>query len=136
HQANPKVDFLVCGDFNDPPDDESVVKHLHAIGNADEVRRGAAEPLLLDLMAGKDPNRFGTHYHHQWYIFDQIVVSPGMLDDIGWSCAPDSVHVVNTLVQPTDKHRRPWSFGSEREKRPRGYSDHFPVTVRLRVQDS
>src|SRR5262249_52985965 len=120
HRSNPRVDFLVCGDFNDPPNDESVTHHLHAIGDAAKVRQGGDEPLLLDLMADKDPARFGTHYHSRWYIFDQIVVSPGMLDDLGWSCEPESVHTVNTLVQPGDKLRRPWRWGSERDKHPRG----------------
>jgi hypothetical protein len=61
------------------------------------------------------------------------VVSPGLLDDHGWSCDPESAEVVNSLVRPGDRQRRPWRFGSERDQFPRGYSDHFPVTVRLKV---
>jgi hypothetical protein len=37
-------------------------------------------------------------------------------------------------VRPGDKKHRPWRFGNEHEKHLRGYSDHFPVTVRLTVQ--
>jgi hypothetical protein len=43
------------------------------------------------------------------------------------------VHTVNTLHKPDDRKKRPWRFGSEHDKGPRGYSDHFPVTVRLKV---
>jgi endonuclease/exonuclease/phosphatase family metal-dependent hydrolase len=134
YHNNPAVDLLICGDFNDPPDDESVTQHLHAIGDREAVLAAHDEPLLLDLMADKDPREFGTHYHaRKWYIFDQIVVSPGLLDDEGWTVEPDSVRVVNTLVKPNDHQHRPWAFGNERERAPRGYSDHFPVTVELRV---
>jgi hypothetical protein len=36
--------------------------------------------------------------------------------------------------RPGDRLHRPWRFGSSHEHGERGYSDHFPVTVRLRVQ--
>jgi endonuclease/exonuclease/phosphatase family metal-dependent hydrolase len=135
-KANPDVDFLVCGDFNDTPEDEAVAKHLHAVGDRQAVLRTTDEPLLLNLFAGKDPEQFGTHYYQRkWYIFDQIVVSPGLLDDKGWTCETETVRTVNTLHQPNDRQRRPWRFGPESNKAPRGYSDHFPVTVRLRVRD-
>jgi endonuclease/exonuclease/phosphatase family metal-dependent hydrolase len=134
YQSNPNVDFLVCGDCNDVPDSPAVVNHLHARGDSSSVRE-SREPLLLNLFAGKDPTRFGTHYFsRKWFIFDQIFVSPGLLDNKGWSCDLESVQTINTLVRPTDKQHRPWRFGGEHEKLERGYSDHFPVTVRLRVE--
>jgi endonuclease/exonuclease/phosphatase family metal-dependent hydrolase len=134
--ANPKVDFLVCGDFNDPPDAESVVENLHAMRSREAVLDSREFPLLFNLFAGKDPaNGSGTHFYgNAWHIFDQIAVSPGLLDNEGWACDPDSVQVVNSLTNPRDKKGRPWKFGSEHNKAARGYSDHFPVTVRLRVQ--
>src|SRR5262249_40528732 len=61
YESNRKVDVLVCGDFNDPPDAESVTHHLHATGDIEAVRRPHGPPQLLNLMAGKDPNQFGTH---------------------------------------------------------------------------
>jgi endonuclease/exonuclease/phosphatase family metal-dependent hydrolase len=131
YRSNPKIDLLVCGDFNDPPDEPSVVKHLHAIGDRDRVCRAEDEPLLLDLMAGKSAEEFGTLYHKKWYIFDQIAVSPGLLDDEGWSCDVDSVRTMNQYTAQRNGH--PKAFGGERHG-DRGYSDHFPVTVRLRVQ--
>jgi endonuclease/exonuclease/phosphatase family metal-dependent hydrolase len=134
-RTNPKVDLLVCGDCNDPPDAESVTQHLHATGDVDAVRHSSRDrPLLLNLFAGKDPAHFGTLYYdkeQRWFIFDQIVVSPGMLDNEGWSCDPESARTVNDLT--ADRHGHPWSFGKEHSRGPRGYSDHFPVTVRLRV---
>lgn len=132
-KANPAADVLICGDFNDNPDDVSVAENLHALGDRKRVAE-AKDLVLLNLMAGKDPTRYGTHYYSGWMIFDQIVVAPGMLDGKGWSCDPDSVEALRTLVRPGDRVGRPWRFGGEKEKQPRGYSDHFPVTVKLKVQ--
>jgi endonuclease/exonuclease/phosphatase family metal-dependent hydrolase len=128
---DPKVDFLVCGDFNDPPDDDSVIKHLHAVG-MDEFRRGGSEPLLLNLFADKVGGKVGTHFYRgKWLCFDQICVSPGMLDEEGWSCDPASARIVNDLT--ADSRGRPHRFGNERDRAVRGWSDHFPVTVKLHV---
>ena len=134
YHSNPAADILICGDFNDTPQDVSVAQHLHATADATAVRAGGQQLQLLNLLGDKDAAAgFGTHYHKRWFIFDQIVVSPGMLDNAGWSCDPASVHTVSALAKPSDRNRRPWRFGGEKESGPRGYSDHFPVTVSLKV---
>jgi endonuclease/exonuclease/phosphatase family metal-dependent hydrolase len=135
HHSNPKVDFIVCGDFNDSPEDKSVVEHLHAIGSADKVEHAPADaPLLLDLFADKNPKEFGTHFDEgRWIIFDQFAVSPGLLDNEGWHCDVGSAHAVRTFVRKGDKTGQPWRFGNRKNSHERGYSDHFPVTVVLKV---
>jgi endonuclease/exonuclease/phosphatase family metal-dependent hydrolase len=134
--SNPKVDFLVCGDFNDPPDDESVVKHLHGIGDRERVRKSDRDqPLLYNLFLDKNNGKHGTHYYNgKWEIFDQILVSPDMLGDGHWMCDTESARIVDNLT--ADRKGRPKHFGNEHDKMElseRGYSDHFPVTVRLHV---
>jgi endonuclease/exonuclease/phosphatase family metal-dependent hydrolase len=130
---NPAADILICGDFNETPDAEAVTKHLHGTGDLQAVR-ASASLLLFNVMANKEASQgFGTHYYRHWLIYDQILASPGLLDERGWSYVPDSVKVINTLSKEQDRQHRPWRFGSERERGPRGYSDHFPVTVRLRL---
>jgi endonuclease/exonuclease/phosphatase family metal-dependent hydrolase len=133
YKRNPKVDLLICGDFNDPPEAPSVTKHLRATGDINTMLHPDGDPLLFNLFADKDPTAgFGSHFYAgHWYLFDQIVVSPGLLDRDGWSCDPTSVCTVNTLTRPGDPKHRPWRFGNEHDHAPRGYSDHFPVTVRL-----
>jgi endonuclease/exonuclease/phosphatase family metal-dependent hydrolase len=137
YRSNPDVDFLVCGDFNDPPDAPSVTQHLHATGDLAKVLQPGSEPLLFDLFAGKDPAAgYGSHYHQgKWYIFDQIVVSPALRKGGGgWMCDPASAHTIDTLYRPGDHHKRPWRFGNPHDRFERGYSDHYPVTVRLKVE--
>lgn len=134
YRRDPAADVLLCGDFNDEPDDPSVTQHLHATADVALVRAGGNPPRLLDLMAGRDPARYGTyHYHGQWQIFDHLVVSPGLLDPADWWILPGTLQVENgpTLTAGRDGHPR--RFGNARNANPRGPSDHFAVTVRLRV---
>ena len=139
-KSNPKADVLVCGDFNDPPDDASVTEHLHAIGDAAKVKASAETgPFLLNLMAqadlmGKKPARGTIDYRGTWSTFDQSCVSPGMLDKEGWSCEPSSMKIITEPT--TDRKGHPHRFGDVHDKielKERGYSDHLPVTVRLSV---
>jgi endonuclease/exonuclease/phosphatase family metal-dependent hydrolase len=129
------LDFLVCGDFNDNPDDFSVAEHLHATGDLARVKAGGDVPLLFDLFARAYDAGKPTHvYGSKKYVFDHVCVSPGMLDDVGWSCDVDSATIVTSFA---DRRGAPNRFGGEHDKRPfsaRGASDHFPVTVRLRVR--
>jgi endonuclease/exonuclease/phosphatase family metal-dependent hydrolase len=134
-KSNPRVDFLVCGDFNDNPDDPSVKDHLHASGDREAVRAGGAMPLLFNLFAKPWQDGEASHYYGtRPYLFDQICVSPGLLDREGWSCDVSSAQVVKQLAT---RQGRPNRFGGENDKRSlevRGASDHFPIIVQLRVQ--
>jgi endonuclease/exonuclease/phosphatase family metal-dependent hydrolase len=134
-RTNPKADILVCGDFNDGPDAEPVVSELHAGGDSGKVAASRHELQFLNLMAGKDPQRYGTHYYKKPVIYDQVCISPGLLDNEGWSCDPESIHTeTEGLIRPGATRRQPWRFGNRRDSVNRGYSDHFPVTVKLKVE--
>ena len=135
-QQNSDADFLVCGDFNTPPDSEAVMHALHLTGNRAEVIETRTEPKLFGLLSGKPADKFGTLYHNGPLIYDQIGVSPGMLDAKGWACDPDSVSVVTDgLIR--GRNRQPWRFGGRNDNpQGRGYSDHFPVVVNLKLAPS
>jgi endonuclease/exonuclease/phosphatase family metal-dependent hydrolase len=134
---NPSVDFLVCGDFNDTPDSDAMVNDLGTTGDRKRVTPRAERPQLLALLAGKDPAKFGTlWYSGKPLIYDQICVAPGLLDTKGWSCDPDSVRTYRDgLTRPGATRPEPWRFGdpSNVPTGGRGFSDHFPVTVTLKV---
>jgi endonuclease/exonuclease/phosphatase family metal-dependent hydrolase len=140
YKSNPKVCFLVCGDFNDNPDDKSVTEYLHATGDLQKVKAGGDPPLLYDLFSKtwqankdrEDRDKVGSHFYRgHAYLFDQIAVSPGLLDDAGWTCLVDTAQVHRHKF--VDSRGRPLRFGSPRDRGERGVSDHFPVTVRLRA---
>jgi endonuclease/exonuclease/phosphatase family metal-dependent hydrolase len=132
---DPDADFLVCGDFNDTPDSDAVAIGLRMTADRSQVVPTRTEPRLLGLLSGKPADAFGTHYYNKPLIYDQIGVSPGMLDDRGWNCDPDSVRVpTDGLIRDRARTRRPWRFGDKDENpQGRGYSDHFPVVVNLRL---
>jgi endonuclease/exonuclease/phosphatase family metal-dependent hydrolase len=132
YTSNPKADLVICGDFNDNPTDPSVTEHLHAIGDPRKVQESGNPPLLFDLLAQPQFEGKATHvYRGKHFLFDQIVVSPGMLDRVGWWCEPDTTHIVTDKL--VDSKGRPRPFGDRNHKGERGYSDHLPVTVRLKV---
>ncbi len=135
-REDPEVDLLMSGDFNDEPSDPSVRDHLHAVSDPTRIRAADARPQLLDLDADRDPARGGTYFYHgRWQILDHIVLSPGLLDRSGWQLVPDSLRVENDFRLRATTDRSPHRFGNEKNPNPRGPSDHFAVTVRLRVKD-
>lgn len=132
-RANSKVDYLVCGDFNDVPDSEPVRQILHMASDYHKVVPGENPPRLFGLLSGRPPSEFGTIFYKKPLIYDQIGVSPGMFDNVGWGYDPTSVRVpADGLVEPGSA-RHPWRFGSHKDTHRRGYSDHLPVLVTLKV---
>lgn len=142
-KANPDVSLLVCGDFNDNPDNASVTEHLHATGDLEGVK--ANRPWLYDLFANQCAEKksagFGTHFYRgKAFCFDHLVVSPGMVNGRGgWQCLVETAEIVkHRFVVPRGRNKgHPLAFGTEKEKVPlseRGVSDHLPVTVRLRTR--
>jgi endonuclease/exonuclease/phosphatase family metal-dependent hydrolase len=137
--SDPAADVLVAGDFNDEPGDRSVVAHLHAVadpGRVLDASRHGGRPLLLDLTARLDTRRGeGTYYYGgRWQVFDHLVASPGLLDSAGWRVLPETLRIENPRALRYGRDGRPWRFGGPDSVTPRGYSDHFAVTVRLTVQ--
>jgi len=138
NKKNNDVDVIVCGDFNDSPDADPIVKLLGALADKSKVKPSADDPPFLNLMGDKDPAKFGTlFYNGKPLIYDHICASPGMLDGKGWSVDPDSVSVpTDGLMRVGATKRQPWRFESpkrEMKDSERGFSDHFPVLVRLKV---
>lgn len=138
-RQKPEADLLLCGDFNTPPDDPLLTNTLGCVADPRDLRATApGTPQFLNLLASRTPAQYGTLWNSgKPLIYDQICVSPGLLDTQGWSCAPDSVAVPSQgLLRPGSSRRQPWRFGDPDSQIPlnqRGYSDHFPVTVSLQL---
>jgi endonuclease/exonuclease/phosphatase family metal-dependent hydrolase len=134
YKRDPKVAYLVCGDFNDDPTDASVTDHLYAIGDRDKVLAGDDGPWLFNPFVAVHAKGGGSHFYKRFYQFDQICLSPALLDGSRWQYVPESAA---TVARIADSRGRPNRFGNPSDKRPysaRGASDHFPVTVRLKVR--
>ncbi|MBY0227675.1 MAG: endonuclease/exonuclease/phosphatase family protein [Gemmataceae bacterium] len=131
-KADPRAALVVCGDFNDEPDEPSVAKHLKAVKDIDAVRKGD-EPLLWHALWKQFEAGEGTHFYRKMHLFDHLCLSPGLLGGGSWEAVEGSAAIVPEIA---DDKGRPNRFGGPSDKRAysrRGASDHFPVTIKLKV---
>ncbi len=126
-EQNPNARIIVMGDFNDNPDDPSLTKVLQSSGKVPASRSHK----LYNPFAKLYSDGLGTEvYRHVWNLFDQIIISSGMLQTDS-KLKFESANIYKPkFIQETYKghvgepHR---SFkGSHWIK---GYSDHYPVVI-------
>lgn len=135
---NSGTDIIVMGDFNDDPFDKSVAEVLKA-KTADADGLGSDE-FLNPVGALHDPESTGTlTYQGKWNLFDQVLISQNLTDEDGvleYVDGSAGIHNPEFMQvggdgRSKDMPRRGVYRGEFQE---RGFSDHFPVYVRLRVR--
>jgi endonuclease/exonuclease/phosphatase family metal-dependent hydrolase len=126
--------ILAMGDFNDEPFNRSMQEYLLGTRDPGRVRysrSGHMLNLMWPLMQGDDP---GTYlYGSDWNMLDQMLVSYGCLKSSSSIHAdPESIEVFRPAVM-RGRSGAPRRFGrpSRRNLNEDGYSDHYPITVRL-----
>ena len=126
----PKI--IIMGDLNDCPTDPSVYDVLRA-RHPSEMEEGC----LINLFGKSDGLGFEGTLKHQadWQIFDQIIVSPAVMDDrVGLHYQEGSARIFHAdfLFEDDDTYHGkklfrtyigPRYFG--------GFSDHLPVYIDL-----
>lgn len=118
--------IVIMGDFNDDPTDKSLLEALAATGKKNDLSQEKFyNPFLPIFEKGN-----GTlTYRGQWYLFDQIIVSPSLIKQeySNYCFWKGNIFSPSFLLQRTGKYRnelwRTYSFG----KYTGGYSDHLPV---------
>jgi hypothetical protein len=132
---DPKRRILAMGDFNDEPFCRSMQEYLLGTRDPGRVRysrSGHMLNLMWPLLSGNDP---GTYlFGSDWNMLDQFLVTKELMFKSGaLHVDQDSVSVFcpALMVGPSG---RPRAFGRPSKKNldPDGYSDHYPITVRLR----
>lgn len=130
-------DILLLGDFNDDPHDPSLVEHLGAVRGkqALEGDRGRTRLFNPSWSVLATPDRGTLYYRAGWNVFDQAIVSRGMLDEVGFSFVEGSFEVVDRAELRNDSHvhRPPHWFRRYGGGWSEGYSDHFAVRGSLRL---
>jgi hypothetical protein len=127
---NPKI--IVMGDFNDQPEDESLLNALEA---GKEMNHNFNH--LVNLSFPWIKMKKGTlKYQTQWNIFDQIIVSESVLDEeSSLFSMPEDARILDMpfLLEQDEK------FTGMKLKRTYegftykgGFSDHLPVLLMLR----
>lgn len=129
-KINPDAKIIVMGDFNDHPDNESVLTTLGANDNPTNKTD------LFNPFFTLDKNKLGTHYYDkEWRVLDQIIVSQGFLKSkSGYWFDPKNTHILKkdfVLFKNNktgeEKPNRTYSG----EKYHNGYSDHLSVYIQL-----
>ncbi|MDD4107865.1 MAG: endonuclease [Prolixibacteraceae bacterium] len=128
-KASPAGHIIVMGDMNDLPDDKSISEILGA------NPPGESETGLVNLMFPIHQEGRGSYnYKGTWNIYDQIIVSPGLLDETGFRVLESRGHVFrdNWMEFTTGKGQSvpDRTYGGTNYYG--GVSDHFPVYIRLR----
>jgi len=127
---NPKANIVAMGDFNDDPSNRSIKKILTppSAKNAATLYN-AAEPTFK--------KGYGTlTFNGMWNLFDQMILSPALVDKSSTEYQPNSftIYATANMRETSGKYagspRR--TFRGE-EYIPTGYSDHFPVLIRIIV---
>lgn len=135
-QENPAAEIVLLGDFNDEPTNRSIRDELRAIDDRRAVRNAVAlnhiDVLpLYNCLAATEPGRGTYRYQNQWQLLDQIILAPGVLDERGLSLRDCAIYTYDGRLI---RYGEPWNYGSrDRLEKNRGYSDHLPIRLRLRM---
>lgn len=133
---SPSSGILVMGDFNDDPFNRSIAEVL----KADTESIESPYEFLNPVGALHRPEDRGTlTYRGRWNLFDQILVSHNLLDEEGsleYLEGSAGIHnpefmQVGGSGSAKDMPRRAIYRG---EFQDRGFSDHFPVYLRLSIR--
>jgi hypothetical protein len=123
----PNANIIAMGDFNDHPDDESMLKILKAQKMA--VNLGKSD--LINL-TWQYEHKKGTHkYDHEWGILDQFVVSQNLIDTtkgmyagMNQSFIFDADYLLEAEKDGIGKTTNRTYIGFKYHG---GYSDHLPI---------
>jgi endonuclease/exonuclease/phosphatase family metal-dependent hydrolase len=147
------IPIVAMGDLNDDPFDESVQAYARATREREDVRRAQTAVRFYNLawrtmeQTGQDHRGnarriHGTlYYRGDGHVFDQILVSRGLLLESGPLAADESSARIELFPEMVD-HREgegPIRFGlpkgdAAKNVNTSGASDHFPVSVTLTEQ--
>lgn len=121
---DPNAQVMLMGDLNDDPVNASLQKGLKAVGDKSMVGEKGLYNSMYDMY--KKGN--GTlAYRDNWNLFDQIVISKGLLKEEGYYFYASKVFNKPFLKNPEGSFKGyPYRtfVGSSYQG---GYSDHFPV---------
>ncbi len=133
--ANPDMKVMVMGDMNDDPTNKSMKDILSAKGDIDEVGDGDMYNPWYDILVKQGTGTLS--YQGSWNLFDQIVMTPNMINKGGKRDFSTLKYWKNQIF------RRDYLINNEGRykgtpKRTHasgiwldGFSDHLPVVVYL-----
>lgn len=120
---NEKEHVILCGDFNENPDDENIVKILY-----DNANEKVLENPFQQLFSTRN---YSTFHYKSGLLFDQIILSKSLFDNVGLSFQDAEVFNSEKIrSRNRNFEERPFrTYAGTRYLG--GYSDHFPVFVKF-----
>jgi predicted extracellular nuclease len=135
------VSVLVMGDFNDEPHNRSLTEYALAARNEKKIDYShESTPYLYNLSWSALGNEATYYYDGTPLVIDQFLASKGMVNGQGdFSVLPDTASVVRFDDMVEDRgYPAPIRFGrpsyDDGFHPDTGYSDHLPITVRVRSE--
>jgi len=125
------------GDFNENPGDTAVHTVLNTVLEQDHLSN---DPFTLWNAMGKfiGVKRGGTYvYRGQDSILDHVIISSGLLDDVGLAMVAESIRINDApkyRQQEGDYQGYPFRFWAG-DNLLGGYSDHLAVSIQLQNAD-
>ncbi|MBQ8046970.1 MAG: endonuclease/exonuclease/phosphatase family protein [Prevotella sp.] len=134
-KEDPSCKVMIMGDMNDDPTNKSMTEGLRGKANIDEVGEGDMYNPWYNILVKE--GRGTLTYNGSWNLFDQILLSPNLLNRNGekeFSSLKLFQHHIfrrDYLIQNEGKYK-----GSPKRTHAggvwlRGYSDHLPVVLYL-----
>ncbi|MEK9603675.1 MAG: endonuclease/exonuclease/phosphatase family protein [Flavobacteriaceae bacterium] len=121
---NHKAKIISMGDFNDNPDDKSL---LLLTKEQENSYRENFQPLLNPMEKLYQKGVGSLAYRDRWFLFDQILITPSLIYPKGVFFVDAKVFSPDFLKNNKGKYKG-YPFRSEvRGQQLYGYADHFPV---------
>lgn len=123
---NPSANIIVMGDFNDQPNDKSVLSI-----STPNKSTGKNEDITNPFMAKQNAGEGTCKYKRNWFLFDQILINTSLLNKKGCQFVSAEIYDPEWLYYKEDLKSGPYRtyLGN---KYYGGYSDHFPVYIELK----
>ena len=129
---NPMAKIIVMGDMNDEPTDVSLQDGLQAKSTVEEAKNGK----LFNPMAALKAAGEGSYMYNKKYdMIDNMMLSEGLLSGKGFQYVEKSATIFKPdwLQEQNEKYKgSPWRTYAG-SKYLGGYSDHFPVYLKLKL---
>ncbi len=122
---NDEKNVILCGDFNENPDDENLKRILY-----DDLNNKVLENPFQQLFSEK---RYSAFHYRSGLLFDQIILSESFFNKGSTLSFQDAEVFSSGKISSRDRKFEGRPFRTYSGTRYLGgYSDHFPVFVRLR----
>lgn len=141
----PSAKIFIVGDFNDEPNNVSILEHLKAkpfqcqVEDETKLTSIDDETDLFNLSYQKFIDGVGSYkFQDDWNMLDQIIVSRDLIvgDRISYLCNSFEVYNPEFIVTKSGKYKdAPFpTYGGNRYLG--GYSDHFPAVAKFKIMEN